>query len=128
MRRPSPHRFASFRRDGLCYTRLRWTLELCASWNSTRSASDWPVTPPSRWVLNVPAPCCPPTTSAWSPNGRLRPARRGRLLEEKSDVHLGGVHDLRPLVEQALRGSPLLPVDLLDVRSTLQRAAHCTAP
>jgi DNA mismatch repair protein MutS2 len=45
-----------------------------------------------------------------------------RLLEEKSDVHLGGVHDLRPRVEQALRGSPLLPTDFLDVRSTLQRA------
>jgi len=44
------------------------------------------------------------------------------LLEEKSDVHLGGVHDLRPLVEQAVRGSTLLPVDLLDVRSTLVRA------
>ena len=26
------------------------------------------------------------------------------LLEEKSDVHLGGVHDLRALVEQAVRG------------------------
>ncbi len=45
-----------------------------------------------------------------------------RLLEEKSDVHLGGVHDVRPRVEQALRGSPLLPMDLIEVRSTLQRA------
>jgi DNA mismatch repair protein MutS2 len=45
-----------------------------------------------------------------------------RLLDEKSDVHLGGVHDLRPQVEQAVRGSTLLPVDLLGVRSTLQRA------
>jgi DNA mismatch repair protein MutS2 len=45
-----------------------------------------------------------------------------RLLDEKSDVHLGGVHDLRPLVEQAARGSILLPTDLLDVRSTLVRA------
>ncbi len=44
-----------------------------------------------------------------------------RLLEEKSDVHLGGVHDLRPLAEQAVRGSTLLPTDLLDVRSTLVR-------
>ena len=44
------------------------------------------------------------------------------LLEEKSDVHLGGVHDLRPLVEQAVRGSTLLPVDLLDVRGTLVQA------
>jgi len=44
------------------------------------------------------------------------------LLEEKSDVHLGGVHDLRDLVEQAVRGGTLLPMDLLDVRSTLVRA------
>jgi DNA mismatch repair protein MutS2 len=45
-----------------------------------------------------------------------------RLIEEKSDVHLGGVHDLRPWTEQALRGSPLLPIDLNHVRYTLQRA------
>ncbi|PKO21548.1 MAG: endonuclease MutS2 [Chloroflexi bacterium HGW-Chloroflexi-1] len=45
-----------------------------------------------------------------------------RLLEEKSDIYVGGVHDLRPQVEQALRGSVLLPADLIDVRYTLQRA------
>ena len=45
-----------------------------------------------------------------------------RLLDEKSDVHLGGVHDLRPLVEQASIGSTLTPMDLLTVRSTLVRA------
>src|SRR5512135_2581497 len=45
-----------------------------------------------------------------------------RLLAEKTDVHLGGVHDLRPLVEQAVRGSVLVATDLLDVRGTLQRA------
>ncbi len=50
----------------------------------------------------------------------MREARR--LLEEKSDVHLGGVHDLRPLAEQAVRGSTLLPSDLLNIRSTLTRA------
>ncbi|MGC8781002.1 MAG: hypothetical protein ACP5UQ_09075 [Anaerolineae bacterium] len=44
-----------------------------------------------------------------------------QLLAEKSDIFLGGVHDLRPLLEQARRGSPLLPVDLLGVRYTLQR-------
>ncbi len=44
-----------------------------------------------------------------------------RLLDEKSDVHLGGVHDLRPFVEQAAIGSTLLPVDLLTIRSTLVR-------
>lgn len=45
-----------------------------------------------------------------------------RLLDEKSDVHLGGVHDLRPLVEQASIGSTLTPMELLTVRSTLVRA------
>ncbi|MGQ9839085.1 MAG: endonuclease MutS2 [Anaerolineae bacterium] len=54
---------------------------------------------------------------AWQ--AETREARR--LLAEKSDVHLGGVHDLRPLVEQAVRGSTLLPLDLLNIRSTLTR-------
>ena len=50
------------------------------------------------------------------------------MLEEKSDVHLGGVHDLRGLVEQAVRGGTLLPMDLLDIRSTLVRGAHAAPP
>jgi DNA mismatch repair protein MutS2 len=66
----------------------------------------------------------------WAPTDDLRLAEEWqaetrearRLLEQKSDVHLGGVHDLRAQVEQASRGSTLLPVDLLDVKSTLQRA------
>ncbi len=45
-----------------------------------------------------------------------------QLLDEKNDIYVGGVHDLRPLLEQAMRGSPLLPADLIDVRYTLQRA------
>ncbi len=45
-----------------------------------------------------------------------------RLLDEKSDIYLGAVHDLRPLVEQALRGSPILPADFISIRYTLQRA------
>ncbi len=32
------------------------------------------------------------------------------------------MHDLRPLVEQALRGSPILPADFISIRYTLQRA------
>jgi len=32
------------------------------------------------------------------------------------------VHDLRPLVEQALRGSPILPADFISIRYNLQRA------
>jgi DNA mismatch repair protein MutS2 len=44
-----------------------------------------------------------------------------RLLGEHSDVHLGGVFDVRPLLPQAERGSVLLPPDLLEIRSTLLR-------
>ncbi len=45
-----------------------------------------------------------------------------QLLEAKSDVHLGAVHDLRPQLEQAVRGIPLVPADLNNIRYTLQRA------
>ena len=44
------------------------------------------------------------------------------LLEAKSDLFIGGVRDLRQLAEQAMRGGIILPVDLIDVRYTLQRA------
>jgi DNA mismatch repair protein MutS2 len=47
-----------------------------------------------------------------------------RLLNEKNAVELGGVHDLRPFVDQAVRGSALVPLELLDVRSTLQAARN----
>jgi DNA mismatch repair protein MutS2 len=45
-----------------------------------------------------------------------------RLLGEHSDVHLGGVHDVRPLLPLAERGAVLLAGDLLEIRSTLLRA------
>lgn len=45
-----------------------------------------------------------------------------RLLEQKTDIHFGGVHDVRPLVVRAERGSALLPGELVDVRTTLLRA------
>jgi len=45
-----------------------------------------------------------------------------RLLEQKTDIHFGGVHDVRPLVLRAERGSVLLPGELMDVRTTLLRA------
>ena len=44
------------------------------------------------------------------------------LLAQKSDIHLGGVRDVRPLLPLAERASALLPTDLLDIRSTLIRA------
>jgi DNA mismatch repair protein MutS2 len=49
------------------------------------------------------------------------------LLGEHSDVHLGGVHDVRPLLPQAERGSLLLPPDLLQLRSTLLRGRSLRA-
>jgi len=42
-----------------------------------------------------------------------------KLLDVKSDLRLGGVHDLRPYIDTALRGARLLPHDLLNVRDTL---------
>jgi DNA mismatch repair protein MutS2 len=51
---------------------------------------------------------------------RLAATREARLLLASNvDVSLGGIHDVRPLVEQAARGAALLPQELLDVRSTL---------
>jgi DNA mismatch repair protein MutS2 len=64
-----------------------------------------------------------PTDDIREAQGWQAETREARtLLEEKSDVHLGGVHDSRNLVEQAVRGATLLPMDLLDIRSTLVRA------
>ncbi|MBX3054302.1 MAG: endonuclease MutS2 [Caldilineaceae bacterium] len=45
-----------------------------------------------------------------------------RLLDQKTDIHFGGVHDVRPLVNRAERGAGLLPMELVDIRTTLLRA------
>jgi DNA mismatch repair protein MutS2 len=51
---------------------------------------------------------------------RLTATREARLLLASNvDVSLGGIHDVRPLVEQAARSAVLLPQELLDIRSTL---------
>ena len=51
---------------------------------------------------------------------RLAETREARqLLTTRSDIALGGVHDVRPLAEHAVRGMRLLPADLLAIRSTL---------
>jgi DNA mismatch repair protein MutS2 len=61
-----------------------------------------------------------PSTFADVVAQRLAETREARmLLTTRSDLGFGGVHDVRPLAENALRGSRLLPVDLLAVRSTL---------
>jgi len=51
---------------------------------------------------------------------RLRATSEARrLLSVKTDVGLGGVHDVRPYAQAAARDGTLLPQELLDVRSTL---------
>ncbi len=45
-----------------------------------------------------------------------------RLLDQKTDIHFGGVHDVRALVNRAERGAGLLPMELVDIRTTLLRA------
>jgi DNA mismatch repair protein MutS2 len=45
-----------------------------------------------------------------------------RLLEQKNDIHFGGVRDLAPLMDKAERGSLLFAPDLLEVKHTLLRA------
>jgi DNA mismatch repair protein MutS2 len=46
-------------------------------------------------------------------------AEARRLLTTNADVSLGGIHDVRPFIEQAARGAALMPQDLLDIRETL---------
>jgi len=52
----------------------------------------------------------------------LEETREARVLLSTRDLHLGGVFDVRSLVDQAERGKILVPSQLLDIRSTLQRA------
>ena len=61
-----------------------------------------------------------PSTFADVVAQRLAETREARLLlTTRSDLGFGGVHDIRPFAENAVRGMRLLPVDLLAVRSTL---------
>lgn len=51
----------------------------------------------------------------------LQETREARhLLDAHGGVSLGGVHDVRPLVENAVRGAILQPPELLDIHSTLR--------
>ena len=45
-----------------------------------------------------------------------------RLLDQKTDIYFGGVHDVRQLIAKSERGSILIPTELVDVRTTLMRA------
>ena len=61
-----------------------------------------------------------PSTFAEVVMQRLAETREARqLLTTRSDIALGGVHDVRDLAEHAVRGLRLLPTDLLAIRSTL---------
>jgi len=51
---------------------------------------------------------------------RLQETREARyLLDTQGGVSLGGSHDVTPLAHNAQRGAILMPVDLLDIQSTL---------
>lgn len=68
---------------------------------------------------------------------RLQETREARhLLDSDSGLPLGGIHDIRTLVEQAAKGMGLAPPELLDVGETVasarrmkqylaKRAEHC---
>ena len=45
-----------------------------------------------------------------------------RLLDQKTDIYFGGVHDVRDLIAKSERGSILIPSELVEVRTTLMRA------
>lgn len=61
-----------------------------------------------------------PSTFADVVQQRLAATREARsLLTTRGDLSVGGVHDVRPLAENALRGARLLVPDLLAVRNTL---------
>ncbi len=47
-----------------------------------------------------------------------------RFLEQKNDLNFGGVTDIRPLITKAERGSPLLPIEFVDIKSLLVRARN----
>ena len=47
-----------------------------------------------------------------------------KLLEQKMDIHFGGVSDVRPALEKAERSAMLMTQDLLDVKNTLMRARN----
>ncbi|GIV78893.1 MAG: endonuclease MutS2 [Litorilinea sp.] len=49
-------------------------------------------------------------------------AEAHRLLEQKADVSFGGVRDIRPFLDKAERHAMLFAQDLVEIRSTLQRA------
>src|SRR5512143_2734601 len=61
-----------------------------------------------------------PSTFADVVQLRLAETREARsLLTTHVDLSIGGVHDVRPLAESAVRGARLLVLDLLAIRNTL---------
>jgi DNA mismatch repair protein MutS2 len=61
-----------------------------------------------------------PSTFADVVQQRLAETREARsLLTTRGDLSIGGVHDVRSLAENALRGARLLVPDLLAIRNTL---------
>ena len=46
-------------------------------------------------------------------------AEARKLLAVKTDVTIGGARDIRPLVQNAVRGGVLMPAEMMDVKNTL---------
>ncbi|MCD6291417.1 MAG: Smr/MutS family protein [Anaerolineae bacterium] len=64
-----------------------------------------------------------PTSDMGLARERLAETAEARtLLEQNTNIHMGGVHDVRPLLPRAERSEILLPADLLSIHSTLARA------
>jgi len=53
---------------------------------------------------------------------RLDETEEARTLLASRQVSMGGIHDVRPLLEQAGRGMVLRPPELLEIQSTLRQA------
>ncbi len=68
-----------------------------------------------------------PTTSLERARQRQAEATQARsLLISKSELSIGGAHDVRPQAEAAAHGAVLEPQDLLDIKNTLVAARTLT--
>lgn len=68
-----------------------------------------------------------PTTDLWEANQRQAETSEAvRLLVTHPELTIGGIRDIRSQVDLALHGGTLLPVDLLNIKSTLVASRDLT--